>query len=161
MLKPSLLLLLLVLAVAGSASPAMFVPFPLVFADCEENYPKLAADLLREIRTRVRRQDDDRLRSRLELIDSIVARIKAQHILDVRRAMNATPESTDMTIALERLNESILESRQRFDRLLIEGATSKSLTIDEALFARVQAFWIGVDHYRTSFQRELHERRGK
>jgi hypothetical protein len=158
-MKTSLLLLFFGLPVAGLASPAMFVPFELVFADCEENYPKLADELLREIRTRGRRQDDDRLQARIEFIDGIVTRIKTKHIVEVRRTLNAIPGSKDVTIVLERLNEAILESRQRFDRLLIEAATTKSLTLDEALLARIQAFWLGVDHYRSSFQRELQERR--
>jgi hypothetical protein len=143
-MKTSVLLLLLVLPLCGMASPAMVAPFPLVFADCEENYPKLADELLREIRKRVQRQDDARLKGRLESIEAVVARIKAKQIVDVRRSLNGISESGDVISALERLDEAILESRQTFDRLLIEAATIRSLTLDEALFARLQAFWLGV-----------------
>lgn len=156
-----LLLLIFSFVVIGRGSPIIFLPLSEVLTDCERNYPKVAEELLREIRSRTQPQNDARLRVRLELVDDLVARIKTKYIIEVRRALTAPKDSNDLVVALELLNEAILKSRQTFDRLIIEATTTKSLALDEALFARIQSLWQNVDHYQTSFERELRQRRLK
>lgn len=155
MMKRFILFLLLVsVPLLSRGSIPKPQPLPEAFADFQKVYPSRCEELLADIRTRIAGKKEKKVEEQFEYADRYRDNLRAD-ILEAQHAFADPKDPAVLAFTLHKICTDLVGFRRSLDALLIEASASKSLSVDDALLAKLRKFWEEEYYFSWRFGSEV------